>query len=58
LLKKLNERDYSAACGQFLVWNKGKVEGKLVVLPGLKKRRAKEAQLFSTPDDVVGRIVS
>lgn len=46
LLKKLNKGDYKGAADQILVWNKGRVGGKLVVLGGLKKRRADERALF------------
>jgi lysozyme len=46
LLKLLNAKQYAAAADQFLRWNKGTVRGKLVVLPGLVKRRAEERQLF------------
>lgn len=46
LLKKLNLSDYQGAADQFLVWNKGRVDGKLKVIPGLSNRRAKERQLF------------
>lgn len=38
LLKKLNASDYAGAADQFLVWNKGRVNGELVVLGGLDKR--------------------
>jgi hypothetical protein len=30
----------------FMAWNKGRVNGKLVVLGGLSKRRAKEREWF------------
>lgn len=46
LLKKLNEKNYDAAADQFLVWNKGRVSGKLQVIPGLSNRRAKEKEHF------------
>ena len=42
LLKKLNAGDYAGAAEQFLVWTKSGGE----VLPGLKKRRAAERELF------------
>lgn len=44
LLRKLNKADYVGAAAEFQRWNKA--AGK--VLPGLTKRRQKEAQLFST----------
>lgn len=46
LLKKLNAGDYQGAADQFLVWNKGRVDGKLVVIKGLSNRRTAERQLF------------
>ncbi|BFG81845.1 hypothetical protein [Pseudomonas phage PP21] len=46
LLKKLNAGDYIGAADQFLVWNKGRVDGKLVVIKGLANRRAKERNQF------------
>lgn len=50
LLRVLNTGDYSGAADQFMVWNKGKVNGKKTVMDGLVKRRAKERRLFLTPD--------
>ncbi|AUG88530.1 putative endolysin [Pseudomonas phage TC6] len=46
LLKKLNAGDYIGAADQFLVWDKGRVDGKLVVIKGLANRRAKERKQF------------
>lgn len=46
LLRKLNAGDYAGAAAQFPVWNKGRVDGKLVVINGLTNRRKKEQQLF------------
>ena len=46
LLRKLNAGDYVGAADQFLVWNKGRVDGKLVVIDGLTNRRKAERQLF------------
>lgn len=46
LLLKLNAGDYVGAADQFLVWNKGRVNGKLVVIKGLVNRRRKERELF------------
>lgn len=39
---KLNAGDRKGACASLLQWDKGKVRGKLVTLPGLKKRRQAE----------------
>lgn len=41
----LAQGDYAAACVQLPRWNKAKVAGVLVPLPGLTKRRAKEMEL-------------
>lgn len=46
LLRKLNASDYLGAADQFPVWNKGRVEGKLVVIKGLTNRRKSERELF------------
>lgn len=48
LLKLLNSSDYSGAAKEFSRWNKATVNGKLQVLPGLVKRRAKEQELFDS----------
>lgn len=47
MLKKLNAGDYQAVPEQMLRWNKARVDGVLTVLPGLTRRRAAEAALFS-----------
>jgi lysozyme len=46
LIKKLNAKDYKGAAEQFLVWNKGRVNGVLQVIPGLTNRRIKEKAYF------------
>jgi lysozyme len=46
LVKKLNAKDYKGAAEQFLVWNKGRVNGVLQVIPGLTNRRIKEKAYF------------
>lgn len=38
--------NYRATADSFLAWNKGRINGKLTVLKGLTKRRAKERELF------------
>lgn len=47
LLRHLNKQDYVDAANQFCRWDKGTVDGKLTVLPGLTKRRIAEAKIFS-----------
>ncbi len=52
LLKKLNAKDYAGAADQFLVWNKGTINGKKVAINGLTIRRKDErAQFLSTTID-------
>ena len=47
LLKLLNAgKSKQLVANEFLKWNKGRVKGKLVVLPGLVTRRRAEADLF------------
>ncbi|ATI16357.1 endolysin [Caulobacter phage Lullwater] len=46
LVKKVNKRDFLGASEEFPKWNKARVNGKLVVLPGLDRRRAAERALF------------
>lgn len=47
LLKKLNKGEYEAVPTELAKWNKATVDGKKVVLPGLTRRRAAEAALFT-----------
>lgn len=49
LLRRLNAGDRQGAADQFLVWNKSRVNGKLVTLKGLKTRRESEREQFLTP---------
>ena len=47
LCRLLNEQKYSEAANQFTRWVYGRnKQGKLIVLPGLAKRRAAEKRLF------------
>jgi lysozyme len=46
LLKMLNVEDFDEAAKQFLVWNKDRENGKLVVNKGLMNRREREQKLF------------
>lgn len=50
LLKHLNAKNYSAACGQFKLWCHAGGQ----VLPGLVKRRAWETDTFSKDINVAG----
>lgn len=43
----LNRGDYDAVPSRLKLWNKGRVKGKLVEMPGLTIRRAREAQLWN-----------
>ncbi len=46
LLRKLNAHDYQGAASQFLVWNKGTVNGKKLAIAGLTARRKEEKAQF------------
>ena len=46
LLKKFNAGDTDGAADEFLRWDKARVGGKVVVLPGLTVRRKAERALF------------
>lgn len=48
LLIQLNAMDYQEAAKEFLRWTKGEVNGVLVDLPGLVRRRRAEADLFAS----------
>lgn len=47
LLRKLNAGNYVSAASEFPRWNKATENGKLVVLPGLTRRRKAEYDLFT-----------
>lgn len=47
LLKKHKAGDYAGAANEFLKWNKARVNGQLVPLKGLTRRREAEAALYS-----------
>ena len=49
-LKRLNAGDIFGAADAIEWWDKGKVNGKLYVLPGLARRRAAEKALFLQPE--------
>ena len=46
LVRKINTKDYAGAADEFLRWDKANLQGALVQLPGLSRRRAAERQLF------------
>jgi lysozyme len=46
LVAKINAKDYPGAAEEFLRWDKANLQGTLVQLPGLTRRRAAERQLF------------
>ena len=48
LRKKLVAKDYVGAGAQFLAWDKGVVNGKLIALPGLTARRRSERKMFES----------
>ena len=43
--RKLKAGDYRGACNELPKWNKARVAGVLVALPGLTKRRAQEREI-------------
>ena len=51
VLRKLNEGDKLAASRAFEMWTKARVNGELVTLDGLVRRRAAEKSLFLMPTD-------
>lgn len=53
LIKKLNAGDYKGAAKEFPRWNKANQGGRLVVFPGLTKRRLAEQKLFLTPSEPI-----
>lgn len=50
LLRKHMEGDHEGAAAEFAKWNKARVNGELVPLGGLTKRRAAEAELYRKAD--------
>jgi lysozyme len=52
LLKKLNKGDHAGACKEFAKWDKATVKGKKVALRGLTIRRANEAAMFATREEL------
>lgn len=50
VLRHLNAGDRAGAAEAILLWSKGRVNGKLALLPGLARRRAAERALFLKPD--------
>lgn len=51
VLRKLNEGDKLGAAAAFDMWTRAKVNGELVTLDGLVRRRAAEKSLFLMPTD-------
>ncbi|CAJ2944236.1 glycoside hydrolase [Burkholderia pseudomallei] len=64
MLRKLNAGDHVGACRELPRWNKGTIDGKKVVLPGLVKRRDAEMQAclsalgYSDKSAPISRILS
>jgi lysozyme len=46
LVQKINAQDYAGAADEFLRWDKANMQGALVQMPGLTRRRTAERQLF------------
>lgn len=49
ICRLINAGDKSGTARAFMLWDKARVNGRLVSLPGLQRRRAAEAHLFLTP---------
>jgi GH24 family phage-related lysozyme (muramidase) len=47
LLRLLNQGNYAAVPAELKKWTKARQNGQLIDLPGLVRRRAAEAELFS-----------
>lgn len=47
--RKLRDGDFVGACNELPKWDKARVAGVMVTLPGLTKRRAAEQELCLTP---------
>jgi lysozyme len=54
VLKQVNAGNAIAAADAFELWNKGHVDGQLVILPGLSSRRSAEKALFLKPEGPAG----
>lgn len=50
VLRLHRQGSFKAAADAFLRWNKAHVDGTLVVLPGLARRREKERELYLTQE--------
>ena len=50
VLRKFNLGDIPGSADAFLMWDKATVDGQLVVIPGLHKRRVQEREIFLTAD--------
>lgn len=50
VLRKFNAGDIPGSADAFLMWDKGTVDGKKVVIPGLHNRRVAERTIFLTAD--------
>ena len=50
VLRDVNAGNLAGAADAFLLWDKGTVDGQLVVIPGLLKRRQAERTVFLTHD--------
>lgn len=50
VLRKFNGGEIPGSADAFLLWDKAVVDGQLVVVPGLHKRRVQERAIFLTAD--------
>lgn len=49
VLKAVNAGDFDSVPRRLMLWNKGRINGKLTVLRGLTRRRGFEGEIFATP---------
>lgn len=52
LLTALNNKDYNTAADKFMLYTNGRVNGQLVPMAGLTRRRTAERAMFLKPDSV------
>jgi len=48
IAKRFNARDWRGGCDAMLAWNKARVNGRLVIVTGLAKRRERERAMCLT----------
>jgi lysozyme len=54
VLRAVNYGDFAAVPGDLMLWDHVRIHGTLVVVEGLRRRRAAEGKLFMTPEPTYG----